>query len=440
MSEVLSSFLQSIAMITKTLSYAAAGALAFLALASPRSQRARMYLNIVLYVSSLGICSFIGLVTSIVMNFIPSQRLNNNFLVARCFYLIAGSLTGVRFTVEGEENFEKARPSVLVGNHQSSMDILYLGRIFPKVASIMAKQELKYAPLLGQWMYLSGAVFIDRKNRGDAVKTFDQVGAAMKKDKLSLWVFPEGTRSKLPVPDLLPFKKGAFHLALQAQVPVVPVVCENYHRLFDSKSRFESGTIRIRVLPPVETKGMTAADATALTEKVRKQMLDALIQMDAEREDFDVSATADQPSSSVVGSSAGRPSGASLTVGSNIARGERGLGGLAGLIGKIVGTGSGRNTDKKAARDSERLKTKGSSGQRPEDYHLVSEAQRRTAGDEATQQDQEVSEARATGTQEIQAREGLTQRNAGASGSGDGNGSVESDETEGSTVLVEAPQ
>ena len=64
--------------------------------------------------------------------------------------------------------------------------------------------------------------------------------------QLSLWVFPEGTRSNLPFPDLLPFKKGAFHLAVQAQVPIVPVVCENYHRYFDGKTRFESGSVRIK--------------------------------------------------------------------------------------------------------------------------------------------------------------------------------------------------
>lgn len=63
---------------------------------------------------------------------------------------------------------------------------------------------------------------------------------------MSLWVFPEGTRSNLPFPDLLPFKKGAFHLAVQAQVPIVPVVCENYNRFFDGKTRFEAGEVRVR--------------------------------------------------------------------------------------------------------------------------------------------------------------------------------------------------
>lgn len=66
------------------------------------------------------------------------------------------------------------------------------------------------------------------------------------RDQISLWVFPEGTRSSKPDPTLLPFKRGAFHLAVQAQVPIVPVVCENYHRLFDGMTRMDRGTLTLR--------------------------------------------------------------------------------------------------------------------------------------------------------------------------------------------------
>lgn len=114
---------------------------------------------------------------------------------------------------------------------------------------------------------------------------------------MSLWVFPEGTRSSTPDPILLPFKKGAFHLAVKAQVPIIPVVMENYHRLFDGKTRMEEGSLKIRgestinccrltrsnrwllltsVLPPVSTQGLTADDVTALTESTRESMLVAL--------------------------------------------------------------------------------------------------------------------------------------------------------------------
>jgi len=138
---------------------------------------------------------------------------------------------GIEFKVEDEE-YMSTPSAIYVGNHQSMLDILYLGRIFPKKCSIMAKKELKWAPLLGQYMSLSGAVFVDRSNNKDALKALAAAGEDMKSKGVSLWVFPEGTRSSSEAPNLLAFKKGAFHLAVQAGVPIIPVVCENYWRLY----------------------------------------------------------------------------------------------------------------------------------------------------------------------------------------------------------------
>lgn len=95
-------------------------------------------------------------------------------------------------------------------------------------------------------MWLSGAVFIDRKNRKNALKTVQQAGDQMKKNGVSLWIFPEGTRASHAEPALLPFKKGAFHLAVQAQIPIVPVVCENYHHLFDGRTRLDAGNLKVK--------------------------------------------------------------------------------------------------------------------------------------------------------------------------------------------------
>lgn len=146
-----SGLVSTMAVVTRTLTYSAGASFLILSLLSPRSRRARLYLNVLLYVVSLGICSVWGVLISLPMSLSTKSRLNINWLVARSFHLIAGNLTGLKFKVEGAEHFEKARPAVLVGNHQTGIDILYLGKIFPKFASIMAKQELKYAPLLGQY-------------------------------------------------------------------------------------------------------------------------------------------------------------------------------------------------------------------------------------------------------------------------------------------------
>ncbi|KAF8759659.1 1-acylglycerol-3-phosphate O [Rhizoctonia solani] len=165
-------------------------------------------------------------------------------------------------------------------------------RIFPKQSSIMAKKELKWSPLLGQYMALSGAVFVDRKNSKDALHALAKAGEEMKSKGVSnlpnwSWAhkftvdpgfamgIPEGTRSSSEKPDLLSFKKGAFHLAVQAGVPIVPVVCENYWRLY-RKGTLEEGTLKIKVLPPILTKGLTAEDVTELAERTRESMLETL--------------------------------------------------------------------------------------------------------------------------------------------------------------------
>ncbi|KAH9943174.1 1-acylglycerol-3-phosphate O [Epithele typhae] len=239
---------------------------------------ARYYVRVGLFLSSLGICSIWGVICSIGLG-LSGHRFNVFYVVARSFYHLTSHLVSITLVVEGEEHLE-TRPAVLVGNHQSMFDILYLGRIFPQRASIMAKKELQWSPLLGQFMTLAGAVFVDRGNNARAVRSLTAAGEIMKERKSSLWLFPEGTRSMRPYSDLLPFKKGAFHTAIQAQVPIVPVVCENYWRLY-RKDVFESGTLKVKVLPPIPTAGMTAADVPALALRVHDLMVETLREISA---------------------------------------------------------------------------------------------------------------------------------------------------------------
>ncbi|WWC70601.1 uncharacterized protein I206_104552 [Kwoniella pini CBS 10737] len=240
-----------------------------------------------LYTILLLLVSFFALLIGLVCT-LTGKRLNTNYYVARTFYHVAGPILGWKYEVEGEEYLwklegegggtagKKGRSMVMVGNHQSMIDILYLGRIFPKHAAIMAKKSIKWIPGLGWWMMMSGTVFINRSNNKSAVASMTQAGDDMKRKRISLWIFPEGTRHMSAEPDLLQFKKGAFYLAVQSGVPVVPVVCENYHRLFDGKTHFKRGTLKIKVLPPIPTTGLTAADVPALMEKTREMMLSTL--------------------------------------------------------------------------------------------------------------------------------------------------------------------
>jgi len=127
---------------------------------------------------------------------------------------------------------------------------------------------------------LSGTVFIDRKNNKSAIESMHQAGEDMKRKRISLFIFPEGTRHLSPERDLLPFKKGAFYLAVEAGVPLIPIVCQNYYHLFDGKTQFKSGTVRLKILPPIPTTGLTAADVPSLMDHTRSLMVKTLQELE----------------------------------------------------------------------------------------------------------------------------------------------------------------
>ncbi|KAF3906242.1 hypothetical protein ABW20_dc0102151 [Dactylellina cionopaga] len=227
------------------------------------------------------VCALYGVVASLFLRAIGKVGIAQ-WTVARAFTYTMCPAVGVDFVIENEEGMWNERPVVFVGNHQAELDILVLGRIFPKYCSVTAKSTLKHMPFLGWFMTLSGTIFINRTNRASAMTTFDNAAKEMKERRQSVWIFPEGTRSYSTTPTMLPFKKGAFHLAVQAQVPIIPVVVQNYSHVLNLKAKsFESGTIRVKVLDKVETKGMTGEkqEIDALTEKVRKMMMDELVEM-----------------------------------------------------------------------------------------------------------------------------------------------------------------
>jgi len=244
--------------------------------------RLRFYVRLSSFLAGLLTTAAWGVFTSLFMGII-GRRSDAFWVVARSFYNLVGPVVGVRFTISGAEHLDKsAHPAVIVGNHQSIFDILYLGAIFPKQCSIMAKKELKWSPFLGQFMVLANAVWVDRSNRQSALSTFAKVAEVMKSKGTSLFLFPEGTRFSSKTPTLLPFKKGAFHLAVAGQVPIIPIVVEPYWKIYSlPEKRFESGEIQIRVLPPISTTGYTSAhdDIAKLSDEVRNRMLDAMEEM-----------------------------------------------------------------------------------------------------------------------------------------------------------------
>ncbi|KAJ4290273.1 1-acylglycerol-3-phosphate O-acyltransferase [Kalmusia sp. IMI 367209] len=233
----------------------------------------------------MSICAMYGVFASIFLRTVGYGGLSQ-WTVARAFKWTMWLTTGVTFRVmdggksgSGEEAL-LTRPAVFVGNHQTELDVLMLGCTFPRYTSVTAKKSLRWAPFLGWFMALSKTVFIDRANRTTARAAFDSAAQTMRSERQNVFIFPEGTRSYAEQPELLPFKKGAFHLAIQAEVPIVPIVSANYSHVLNVKKReFHPGVIDVSILPPISTKGLTASDVDALMKKTRDAMLEELIRL-----------------------------------------------------------------------------------------------------------------------------------------------------------------
>lgn len=232
---------------------------------------------------ALMFCASYGALAAIVLR-VVGQGGNAQWAAGRAFKWCMYLLTGIRFAVDDPEGYlDKTRPAVIIGNHQTELDVLMLGTVFPKHCSVTAKISLKHWPVLGWFMMLSQTIFIDRKNSKDARQAMAGAAQEIRNRNQSVYIFPEGTRSYSQEPELLPFKKGAFHIAVQAGVPVIPVVVANYsHVLSAKKLLFTSGTVPCKVLEPIPTQGLTTADVDELVRTTRDNMLEELIRLTAQ--------------------------------------------------------------------------------------------------------------------------------------------------------------
>ena len=238
--------MHTILLLTYWLLAVYAGALAaFGAMALLRLRPGAFLFRVLAAYGTLVLCALYGVGASIVLRLVGRHRIAQ-WATGRAFEHTMRWTVGVRFHVIAGQRHLNERPVVFVGNHQSALDVLMLGTTFPKYCSVTAKKSLRRAPVLGWFMALSGTVFIDRGNRETARKAFEGAATEIREQRQSVFIFPEGTRSRAETPMLLPFKKGAFHLAIQAKVPIVPVVTACYAGVYSQQHwRYRSGDIPV---------------------------------------------------------------------------------------------------------------------------------------------------------------------------------------------------
>jgi len=180
-----------------------------------------------------------------------SRREGLNFATS-LFADVSSALIGLKLVVRGEEHMWSQRPAVFVFNHQSKADVIIIARLMRRDIASVAKQEIKKNLLLGKTMELAGTVFVDRKDAKSAIRSMEPLIDVMRKQGKSVVMAPEGTRTLSP--RLAPFKSGAFHLAMQAGVPMVPIVIHNSGDVAP-KGEFvmRGATVEVDVLPPIDT-------------------------------------------------------------------------------------------------------------------------------------------------------------------------------------------
>ena len=188
-------------------------------------------------------------------------------------------ILGLDIEVRIPDAVKNIGPVVYICNHQNSYDIFTVSAAVQPGTVSVGKKSLKWIPFFGQMYWLTGNILIDRKNKNKAMNTIDMTAAKIKENKLSVWLFPEGTRSYGR--GLLPFKTGAFRTAAKAEVPIVPICASNTHKAIDL-NRWDNGKMIIEFLAPISLSGQDKEKIRNITNQTRSDMLAKLEQLNAE--------------------------------------------------------------------------------------------------------------------------------------------------------------
>lgn len=180
-------------------------------------------------------------------------------------------LAGASVAIEGGEDVNLAEPRIYVSNHQSYFDVLALMAHLPGNARFVAKKSLEYIPFFGQAMRAVGTVIIDRKNPEKARQALMSGSKKQLGRAAGVIVFPEGTRSRDGA--LQQFKLGAFVLAIELQIPIIPIGVKGTREIMPAKGfSVRQGKIRVKIGKPISPAGMTMDDRNRLLEEARGQV------------------------------------------------------------------------------------------------------------------------------------------------------------------------
>ena len=182
---------------------------------------------------------------------------------------LALGLSGIRYRVRGREHIPK-HAAVFCSNHESNVDPPVLFQALHKRLHVLFKAELKKLPVLGAVMIAGGFVPVERDRKEASMASIERAAESIRAGN-SFLIFPEGTRSRTA--EMLPFKKGGFIMAIEAQAPIVPVAVSGGRAAMQKGSWFVRPVmVDVRIGAPVETAGMSVDDRDELIEIVRARI------------------------------------------------------------------------------------------------------------------------------------------------------------------------
>ena len=207
----------------------------------------------------------------------------DRYIAGRTFRIVGSTCVKLnplwKFSTDGVRIRDPRRPYVAVSNHESYADIFLISHL-PWEMKWLGKEQLFRIPFLGWMMWLAGDIPVKRGTRESIITAMNACREKLKL-RLSVMIFPEGTRT--PDGALLPFKDGAFRLAIENSVPILPIVVAGTRRAMAKHTfQFQQTRAICRVLEPIETTGLTLADLQSLKQRTRDAMAAAKVRLHIE--------------------------------------------------------------------------------------------------------------------------------------------------------------
>ena len=183
---------------------------------------------------------------------------------------VIGFISGVKLEVNGLDNIPDDQAVLFVGNHISFFDIIVTYPLMKRPTGYIAKKEIKKVPFLSWWMYFVNCIFLDRKDPRQGLKSVLEASEKIK-NGTSIFLFPEGTRSKDG--KLAEFKDGGFKIATKAKAPIIPIGIQGTSDILENHFPIiKSGKVIVNFGKPVYTSEMSKAEQKSLPDLVREQV------------------------------------------------------------------------------------------------------------------------------------------------------------------------